>query len=522
MNMSRNQVVLPLNLEILLPEGDPVRKMVEILDSLDYTELYETYYRTWRKVDPMAMFEVIVYAYMNGIYSDRDIELACRTDIRFMWILQGYPVPDHSTICRFQDKRLQPVIEKLFYQLIMKLNDLNEVDYGHIFIDGTKIEANANRYSFVWKSAVETQMRKLKIKIEAELPEMQNKYGIREDTTLNDTISVLLSYAELYRIAFVSGKGKHKTQLQRDTEKLCEYAERLAKYEESLHICGKRKSYSKTDHDATFMRMKEDHMNNGQLKPGYNVQIGVQSEYIIGIGLFSNPTDTTTLIPFLERIESYSEKKILEVVADAGYASEENFTYLEEHGKQAYIKPNDYEVRKTRRYKSDIFRIENLPYDEENDCFSCPNGKNLYFAYESKRKSDTGYEAIQKNYICESCAGCPYRDKCFKGAYENRKVKISHTFARQKREATNRITTDYGIQLRINRSIQVEGAFGVLKQNYGFRRFLMRGKRKTETQFFLLAIAFDIQKLCNRLASGRFNTFLFNKMELKKLQEQIS
>ncbi len=522
MKIERNQVVLPLNLEILLPEGDPVRKTVEILDSLDYTELYETYYRTWRKVAPEVMFEVMVYAYMNGIYSDRDIELACRTDIRFMWILQGYPVPDHSTICRFQDQRLQPVIEKLFYQLIKKLIELNEVDYGHIFVDGTKIEANANRYSFVWKNAVETQMRKLKIRIEAELPEIQNRYGISECTTLNETISVLLSYAELYHIEFVHGSGKRKTQLQRNTEKLCEYAERLEKYEESLNICGKRKSYSKTDHDATFMRMKEDHMNNGQLKPGYNVQIGVQSEYIIGIGLFSNPTDTTTLIPFLERIESYCGRKILEVVADAGYSSEENFTYLEEHGKQAYIKPNDYEVRKTKRYKSDMFRVENLPYDEENDCFTCPNGKNLYFAYESKRKSDTGYETIQKNYICESCIGCPYRDKCFKGAYENRKVKISHTYARQKREAAERITTDYGIKLRMNRSIQVEGAFGVLKQNYGFRRFLMRGKHKTETQFFLLAIAFDIQKLCNRLESGRFNTSLFNKKEFEKLQEQIS
>lgn len=522
MKVIRNQVVLPLNLEILLPEDDPVRKTVEILDSLDYTELYRTYYRTWRKVDPEIMFEVIVYAYMNGIYSDRDIELACKTDIRFMWILQGAPAPDHSTICRFQSERLQPVIEKLFYQLIMKLMELNEVDYKHIFIDGTKIEANANRYSFVWKKAVENLLRKLKIRIEAELPEIQRRYGIIESTTLHDTISSLLSYAEMYGIKFVHGSGKRKTQLQKDTEKLCDYAKRVADYENSLCICGKRKSYSKTDIDATFMRMKEDHMNNGQLKPGYNVQIGVQSEYIVGLGLFQKPADTTTLIPFIERMEAHIDRKIKQIVADAGYSSEENFTYLEDHGKEAYIKPNDYEIRKTKRYKSNKYRVENLQYDEENNCFICPNGKRLNFADESKEKTDNGYETVKSHYICESCAGCPHREKCFKGKYENRKVEISHTYARQKQEATERITTDYGIKLRMNRSIQVEGAFGVLKQDYGFRRFLMRGKQKTETQFFLLAIAFDIQKLCNRLESGRFNSFLFEKEDLKQIQQQVS
>jgi transposase len=508
---SRNQVVLPLNLRIKLPENDPVKKLVEIMDEMDYTELYKTYLRSWRKIDPAILFEVIVYAYMNNIYSSRGIENACRIDIRFMWLLQDSPVPDHTTITRFQDSKRSPVIEALFYQLAEKLIGLGEVSYRHIFVDGTKIEANANRYSFVWQKTVEKNQRKLRSRIEKDLPEIQKRYGISESASLTESLNGILSFVRLYGITFVNGKGKHKTQLQRDAEKLNEYAERLENYEKELKICGKRKSYSKTDTDATFMRMKEDHMNNGQLKPGYNVQIGVESEYIIGIGLFPNPTDTTTLIPFLERVQSRSGRIIKKIIADAGYSSEENYTYLENNGQEAYIKPNDYEVRKTKRYKNDIYRVENMPYDEEADSFLCPNGKKLNHIYDSKRKSYNGYTVTTKNYVCESCAGCPHREKCFKGKYDNRQICISQTYARQKREAEERITTDEGNLLRMNRTIQVEGAFGVLKQDYAFRRFLMRGKHKAETQFILLAMAFNVQKLCNRIKFGRFNKSLFEK-----------
>ena len=259
------------------------------------------------------------------------------------------------------------------------------------------------------------------------------------------------------------------------------------------------------------MRMKEDHMRNGQLKPAYNVQIGVESEYIVGVGLFSNPTDTTTLIPFLERLQKNIGRKYLNIIADAGYASEENYTYLEENEQNAYIKPADYEIKKTRKYKRNIYRVENLSYDEIGDYFTCPNGKRLNHAYDSKSKTKNDYEIIKSYYICESCEGCPHRDKCYKGKYENRKVSFSKTMARQKAEATERITADEGNILRQNRSIQVEGAFGVLKQDRDFRRFLTRGKTKTETQFLLLAFAFNIKKLWNRTIDGRLGLSLFNQ-----------
>ena len=257
------------------------------------------------------------------------------------------------------------------------------------------------------------------------------------------------------------------------------------------------------------MRMKEDYMKNGQLKAGYNVQMAVESEYIVGVGLFHNPTDTTTLIPFLERIRSHTGRKISNVVADAGYASEENFDYLDNNEQNAFIKPQMYEISKTRKYKNDIFRPEHMQYDAEADEYICPGGKKLKYIETKKQKTDNGYETSRKVYQCESCEGCPHRSKCHKSQYD-RKIEVSHKLKNQNRKATELITTDDGIKLRMNRSIQVEGAFGVIKQDFGFRRFLTRGKRKTETQFFLIAFAFNIEKLCNRINSKRFGTSLFD------------
>ena len=505
----RNQVVLPFDYEIKIDAKEPVRKLVEICDDLDYSELVGTYIRKWRKVNPRTMFEVVAYAYMNGIYSSRDIESACRHDIRFMWILQNEPAPDHSTIARFQNERLTGVIEELFYQLTEKLYQIGELTYKNMFVDGTKIEANANRYTFVWSKAVAKQLEKLEVRIAKEVPDVATRYDLTRSISLEDCLSYLMGLADMINLTFVSGKGKHKTQLQRDIELLSDFYERKEGYTESQTTLGKRKSYSKTDHDATFMRLKEDHMRNGQLKPAYNVQIGVESEYIIGLGLFPNPTDTTTLPPFIERVQNRCGHKIENIIADAGYASEENYTYLKRNGQNAYIKPADYEVKKTRKFKKDIYRVENMTYDPESDSFTCPNGKKLKYVGDSRSTSENGYDTKKQNYVCEGCAGCPHREKCFKGQYENRKISVSQNFARQKREATERINTPEGIQLRVNRTIQVEGAFGVIKEDYGFRRFLTRGKHKTETQFFLLAFAFNVRKLCARIENGRFRKSLF-------------
>ena len=294
-------------------------------------------------------------------------------------------------------------------------------------------------------------------------------------------------------------------------EQLTELLERQYKYVEYLSVFQGRKSFSKTDREATFMRMKEDHMKNGQLKAGYNVQIGVENEYIIGVSLFPNPTDVNTLIPFLERFRKQTGRIVKNVIADAGYESEENYRYLKEKGQTPYIKPQNYELAKTRKYQQDIYRVEHMTYDEENDLYICPDGRSLDYQYTRNNVSANGYDIHKRVYQNESCAGCPHRDKCHKSKYDRREIKVSQPFDELRRESYDNIVSEKGVLLRMNRSIQVEGAFGVIKQDMSFRRFLTRGKQKTETQFFLIAISFNIQKLWNRRQADRTGMKLFHE-----------
>ena len=509
MIVNEKQVILPLNLGIKIPSDDPVRKLDEICEELDYSELYKQYARSWRKFDPKMLFKILVYGYMNGKYSCRDIEKACRRDICFMWLLNGSAVPDNTTIARFQNNTLLPVIEKLFYQVVEKLYELNEIRFENIFIDGTKIEANANKYTFVWKSQVEKYSSKLSEKTKDKILDLKLRYGLKEDLDLSSCLEWIELQARLCGIKFVYGIGKHKTQIQKDIEYLTEVINKQGKYAKYLALMNKRKSLSKTDVDATFMRMKEDHMRNGQLKPAYNIQIGVESEYIVGIGSFTDRSDVNTLIPFLSKVRRNTAKIYKNVIADAGYESEENYRYLEENGQTSYIKPVNYEISKTRKYKANKYRVENMAYDKESDEFTCANGDKLKYICSSTKLAANGYEIERRHYKNESCNECRYRKECHSAVNENRTIKVSLKFLEKRRQSLRNITTNTGIKLRVNRSIQVEGAFGVIKQDMGFRRFLTRGKRKTETQFYLLAIAFDIQKLCSRIEKGRFNVDLF-------------
>jgi hypothetical protein len=299
--------------------------------------------------------------------------------------------------------------------------------------------------------------------------------------------------------------------LQRAVETVSEYLGRQKGYERDIRILNGRNSYSKTDHDATFMRMKEDHMRNGQLKPGYNVTIGVDSEYIVEAMVTQDRNDGKTLIPFLDRVRRFPYKNI---VGDAGFESEENYTYLEENGQLAFIKPSNYEQSKTRKYKSDIGRRENMAYDEQSDMYLCSMGYRLESVGVKKTKSSGGYPIETTVYECMNCAGCPNKEKCIKPGgskpleERSKRLYVSKIFLRQRAEAEARITSEQGILLRLNRSIQAEGSFGVLKEDMSFRRFLLRGKVKVSIEVLLLCFAYNVKKLHNKIQSGRCGEFL--------------
>jgi transposase len=524
--LSRNyyQIKLPFDLEIMIPNNDPVRLLNACVEGMDLSELYQTYTRVPKNpATPKQLFKIVVYAAMNGIFSSRKIETACRQNINYMYLLEGREVPDNATIARFISLHLAQCSKEMMAESTWLLRRNGLITSETVFIDGTKIEANANQYTFVWKKTVTKNMAKMLAKVAGFVAECEAMYGFR--VVYNDRISLkvlkrlakqLRKICRKERVVFVYGSGKRKTPLQKSVEQAERYLQRMKDYVYRLHVCGERNSYSKTDHDATFMRMKEDAMLNGQLKPAYNLQHAVDAGYITWVSISAYTTDTRTLIPLLREMEKNLKFKYRDIVADAGYESEENYSFLEDRKMTAVIKPANYEISKTRKYRKDISRKENMPYDPEGDFYTCMNRSKLECCGTKKRKTASGYVREETVYRCNDCLGCPHKSECIKG--KNWKVpeeerfktlSVSRKFERQRKECLERIVSDEGVQLRVNRSIQAEGAFALWKEDQKFRQFLCRGQANVYAESVLMAIAQNIGNLHRRIQAGRLGHHLY-------------
>ncbi len=523
-NQGYYQLKLPLNIDCIIPDDDSVRLLSQFVEEIDLGDLYSTYSRIREKqATPRQILKIVLYSYMNHNYSSRLMETSCKRDINFMYLLEDAPAPDHSTFARFRSLHFAPCAERILAEMANFLHELGEISGETIFIDGTKIEACANKYTFVWKKAVTKNQAKLMGKIADFVAQCEEQYGIK---LIYGNIVKLKNIKKLRKklyslkieegIEFVHGCGKRKSPLQRSIETLEEYLEKLKEYTQKVHICGDRNSFSKTDKDATFMRMKEDAMGNGQLKAGYNVQHGVDAEYITWLTVGPQPTDTTILIPFLKSMEKYLNFKYQKTVLDSGYESEENYSYLDTNNQLAFIKPSNYEISKTRKYRTDIGLIDNMEYNVDGDYYICRNGRRLTVSDVITRKSRTGYKSEKTIYTCEDCSNCLYKSNCIKGNNSKtpiekriKRLEVAKTFNKYRKETLERILSPEGCQLRMNRSIQAEGSFGEMKQDMGFRRFLCKGKQNVLAESILLAMAHNINKLHNKIQSGRTRTYLY-------------
>ena len=515
------QLKLPMETEIFIAAEDPVRLVSAVVERMDIRKIERSYSWNGRnEYPPRILLKVLIYAYMRMIYSTREIERACRENICFMYLLEDYPAPDHNTIARFRAERLVDCEKELLEQFVAMLVEWGFVSLATVFIDGTKIEANANRYRFVWKKSTEKRIKKLKGQIGTELPKLVGslrlKWHVPAEVQIHHLKKLrkkLYARAEAERLEWVTGKGHRKAPLQKAIETVNVWLEKWKKYTQDLHICGDRNSYCKTDHDATFMHMKEDHMRNGQLKPGYNVNVATSEEFIIGNYISADRNDVHTLIPFAEYLKRYGIKNIC---VDSGYESEENYCWFEENGvMKLYVKPSNHEQKKTKKYRTDISRRENMAYDAGADTYTCANGKQITLDGIKKTKSQSGFEMETSVYSCKDCSGCPLKEKCIRACgskkpleERNKVIYVSKRFARQREAMEERINTDEGKLIRVNRSIQAEGVFAMTKEDMGFRRFLLRSAVKVEVEWTLLSLAYNVLKLHHKIQTGRLGTGL--------------
>ena len=417
LNQSGYQLKLPLKLETIIPKNDSVRLLSQFVEEMDLTDLYSTYDRI-NSLSPRTLLKIVLYSYMNGDYSSRSMELNCKRDINFMFLLEGHSAPDHATLAGFRSIHFAPCSKRILAEVSNILFDLGEISGETIFIDGTKIEANANKYTFVWKKAVTKNQAKLLIKLADFVAECEQLYDIK------------IVYGNVVKI-------KHLKRLR-------------------------KKLYA------------------------------------------------------LKNAEQHLKFKYKNITADAGYESEENYLFLEANNQIAFIKPANYEISKTRKYKNDIGKIENMEYDKISDFYTCKNNRKLTVSHIRHNKTKTGYVSEKTIYTCENCSDCPCKSDCIKGnncktplGERTKVLQVAKTFIKHRKEDLERIISDERVLYRMNRSIQAEGSFGDIKQDIQFRRYLSKGTANVLAESTLLAIARNINKLHNKIQNGKTGTHLF-------------
>jgi len=515
---NRQSMMIP-DIESFIPEHHVARLVDEMVESIPDNLLFSHYVGGGRApYHPKLLLKIILYAYTQKIYSSRSMKRMVEENLPAMW-LAGMQTPDHRTINDFRGVRMPAIMEELFEQFLLQLVEQEFVDLEYMFIDGTKIEANANKYSFVWGKAVANHDQKLRDKIKSLIRDVRavTTEELREDNLeeqLTKTVEQLTEEVQSLESRYEQASDKEeRKQLRMEKSKRqkhiktieTDYLPRLARYEAQREILGERNSYSKTDHDATFMRMKDDHMKNGQLKAGYNVQIATQNQFIIGYKLFQRPGDTRCFQPFMNQLIEALPKVPTQVIADAGYASEENYLFAmgeEQEPLFELLAPyNTYVKEQTKSYKQDISKVQNWPYREEEDVFICPNNRKVLFKRYSQRKNTGGYKQDYKIYECEDCTDCPLKALCTK-ANGNRQVHWNPVYEEMKAKARAALDDEQKAALYAKRKVDVETVFGDIKGNRSFTRFLLRGLAKTQTEFGLVAIAHNLLKVAGiRLAT---------------------
>jgi len=501
----KQNLLLPPSLDELVPENHMVRVVDAVIDRLDISDILSTYRGGGNSAfNPKMMLKVLVFAYLSNVYSSRRIEELLRRDIYFMW-LAGMKRPDFRTINYYRGKRLKEGFDAVFTQVVRLLHEEGFVSLKVQYIDGTKIESVANKYTFVWRGSVEKYDARLKAKTEALLRQIEQNHAIENQ---ENPVSEELTAEE---VAERVGRIKEKVDADNLSKEECKALKqietdavpRMKRYKKQLETMGSRNSYSKTDPEATFMRMKEDAMLNGQLKPGYNVQISTENQFITNFGIYQRPTDTLTMISYLESFKTRYGMQSDEIVADSGYGSEENYEYMFRNGMTPYVKYNMFHVEQRRGYRNNPFRVSNLFYNPHDDFYVCPMGQKMKFIRREKRYTASGYQQTVSVYRASRCQGCPLRGQCHKSK-RDRQIEVNHTLDDYKARARELLTSEQGLKHRSNRPIEPEAVFGQIKECGRFRRLRLKGLTGAKIDFGLKALAHNLRKLAQAWAKSSF------------------
>ncbi|MGP1416794.1 IS1182 family transposase [Prevotella fusca] len=499
-------ILFPQRIDKDIAEDVPVHLLNALVDNLMLDNVYKLYKPSGRNpYHPQMMVKVVLYAYMNNIYSCRRMESLLKRDVHFIYLAE-YEQPDFVTINRFRN-RVKKKINNIFTKVVLILAAKGLISLDVEYIDGTKIESKANKYTFVWRKTVEKNRARLQEQIRTLLLQVddviaQDNAAKKEGVGFTaDLLSEISEELDKSLESVPEPKTKEERQAVRARKKqlkeLGKKRNRLQEYDQHLEIMGGRNSYSKTDSDATFMHMKEDAVRNGQTKPGYNLQIATENQFITDFALCANRTDTLTLPSFPESFNSRYNHYAKTVVAGSGYGSEENYLFMDTHDIEAYVKYNYFHKEQRPRYTPNPFCPASLHYDKEQDFHVCPMGQHMRRIGMKRSINSNGFVTYSVRFQAERCEGCPLRGSCFK-ARGNRIIEVNHQLQQYKQKARELLTSKEGIRHRGQRCMEPEAVFGQTEYNKAYKRFGHFGKDKVNMDFAFFAIAFNIGKMCRK------------------------
>ncbi|WP_339102065.1 IS1182 family transposase [Candidatus Enterococcus clewellii] len=507
-----NQLTLDITTSYIPKKENTAWFINELVESLQISDPY--FFGRPREYDLAAMLKLVLFAYTRSVFSSRKIEQLAEESLPARWLTQEQ-LPSYRTIARFRvSVEIENLLTKGLDSLVDYLRKCQLIDDA-VFIDGTKILADANKYSFVWKKSTikfDQMNRETILQMMAELKEAYRNKQIPDGSSLTlEMVDEVITRMEL-RLEELEEKVKEtkkvspnpakqeRRTLKSQKRKLIERRERMVEHQTRLSICGTRNSYSKTDHEATFMRVKEDPMRNGQLKPAYNLQIATCNQFVLGYDVYQNPTDTKTLIPLLERMNIAEQEKTY-LVADAGYGSERNYRYLEDElsTHTALIPYGTMHKEKSRKWQTDERKIINWMYHAEEDYYIDSKGVRFNFNAYRKRPDKEGFVRDFKEYQAEKYdENKRVIPEALTRKGNRRKITVNPSWEYFKAKQRELLSTSETSKIYARRKIDVETVFGSMKACLGFTRYHVRGLANVRKESGIVVMALNMMKLAVR------------------------
>lgn len=498
--ISNESFLIPPNLGDLVPSDAPVRLISDIIDHMDLTEIHESYSPSTDgqpPYHPAMLLKVVIFGYMNNIFSTRGLESAMSRDSHLIW-LSSYQFPDHTTISRFKT-RCMPYIKVIFSRLVQILVERGEIELTKdLYIDGTTIRSRAARRRIKWRSTAERYSAMANEEIQSEIKALEEQIEQGDVDDRESTPHVDYTTAEAREIANKLEKKLEETNTTKGKGRITAIrnaCKRKDAHDKVLEQCGDRCGIAPTDPECGIMHAKEDGYD-GKATPNFNVQTAAQNQYVTNFGVYSAPDDKSVALDFIDTCIEENGVKPSCVVEDAGYGCEEVYAGLGSREIEAVVKYPNYDAESGRRpVKEGQYDKFGFRLTDDGNSLTCPRGLLMRILRTEEAYTKSGFRSDITVFTSDHCNDCPFKKQCKLTTNKDNEIKRKLGNLRAERKAKATLDTPANQAKLKRRSVEPEPIFGQLKHNHGYTRFRHFGKAKVTMDLGFVFMALNILKL---------------------------